>query len=223
MGKDHLVVVIHETAPPQVVLVFKVDAGEIHTLYRVGVDVGLGEHHVLAEGDVGPGFRDLKVVGERDSGPDQQVTEDTFDPALVAEKIERLCLLLTGVIPDDCRAEAVDGSECEPFRAFFSEKAHKPRPHIPGGGHGVGHSQDALRRDGAAVDHVPQSGHQHRGLSAPGHRQQQDRALRLPHRRLLLGIEPDRISSFKFLVCHRNTPFPVRRKGRTWKLTITNR
>ena len=57
----------------------------------------LGEHHVLAEGDVGPGVGDLQVVGEGDAGPDQQVTEYAFDPALVAEQVECLCVLLPGV------------------------------------------------------------------------------------------------------------------------------
>ena len=115
---------------------------------------------------MGPGVGDLQVVGERDAGPDQQVTEDAFDPALVVEQIESGPPPALDVVLDDSGAETVDGAECQPFRAFFSEKAHKSRPHIPGGGHGVGHSQDALRRDGAAVDHVPQSGHQHRGLPA---------------------------------------------------------
>ena len=53
-----------------------------------------------------------------------------------------------------------------------------------------------------AEHHIPQPGHQHGGLAAARHRQQQHRALHRSHGRLLLAVEGRHILFQKLLLLH---------------------
>ena len=200
--EDHLVIVVHAPAAEEIVLIFKIDPREIHPVYLVGMDLRFGQHHVLTVGDMRACVLHLKVTGERRSGAGQQIADDAVDLPLIVQQGEGLRSLLPGVASDHHRAQAVDGAEGQLVRVAFPEEADKTGLHIPGGRHGVGHGQYLLRADAYAMEHVSQTCDQHGGLAAPRHSQQQDGALGLTDRLILLPVQLDGILTFKLIVGH---------------------
>ena len=201
-GENHLVVVVHASAAEQIVLVLEVHPGEVHPLHLVGVDLRFGKHHVLAVGDVGAGGLYQELAGEGGAGADQQIPDDAAQLPLIVQQGKGLRAPLPGVVSDHHGAQAVDGAEGEPPGLLLPEEAYKPGPHVPGGGHGVGHGENLLRRDAPAAEHVPQPGDQHSGLAASRHSQEQRGPLRQADRLLLLRVQGDGVLGPEFLVRH---------------------
>ena len=205
-GEDHLVIVVHPPGATEVVLILKIHPWEVHPVHLVGVDLRLRQHHVLAVGDVGAGIADLLVAGKGRTGSREEIPDHALDLPLIVQQGKCFRVFLPGVVADHHRAQAVDGAEGQLAGVVFPKDTGKPGLHVLGSRHGVGHGEDALWRDALAVEHVSQPGHQHGGLAAPRHSQQQDGALRLADGLLLLTVQLNGILGFEFFVGHGRLP-----------------
>ena len=107
------------------------------------------------------------------------------------------CAVVTRFIfADDLGAHAVDGAEFQLIGQAVSENGNKALPHILRGRNRVGHGQDALRVDSAAVYHIPDAGNQGCGFAAAGNCQQQDRPVNGAYGPLLLPVQPESVFAF---------------------------
>ena len=114
-----------------------------------------------------------------------------------------------GVKINDLGGNAVDGAELRRLGAVRPEQTGKALLHLLCGGFGIGHGQDASSGDAPAAEHISQAGHQHRGLAAAGHGQEQHRPVHGVDCFRLLRIEPQGVFLVKFRSFHAALP-PVR-------------
>ena len=193
-GIDHLIVIVHPPALPKRLLIVPENLGELHPLH---LDLGQflpSQHLVFGIGDGGhqglhrtlgcklSRLRPVQLPQERPplSRILQQGEGRPPQPALIGA--------------DDLAAHAVDGAELQPLRSLLPKKSGKAGTHIPGGGHGIGHGQDLLRRDPPGQTQIAHPGHQDGGLAAAWDGQQQHRTVHRLDRLLLLPIQGERIS-----------------------------
>lgn len=188
-GVDHLVVEIHLPALAQGLVVGAEKGREVHALRLHRRQFLPGEHLVFGVGD--GGFQ----------GPDSALRGKV--PALGAVELGHQGALFPAVLQhrkggaaesplieaDDPAAHAVDGAKFQLPGFLLPEQGGKAGGHVPGGGHRIGHGEDALRGDARYKPHIAQPRHQHGGFAAAGYRQQQHRPLHRLDRRLLLGIQ----------------------------------
>ncbi len=201
-GKDHLVVVVHPAPALQLRLVAVVEGGQIGQVGLQGRDALLVQGHVLDVGDGGAQLLEGAVGGVVLRHLLVELGEQTGQFPLVGHELGLLPVVAAAVILQDHRRHPVDGAEGQPLRQLRPEPGRKPGAHLPGGGHRVGHGQDGLRRDAPALHHVAQPGHQHGGLAAARHRQQQHRTVHGGHRRPLLVVEGRHMLLEKLLLLH---------------------
>ena len=110
-SKDHLVVVVHQAAAAQKVLVTLVDGGKVHAVHLVLLDFLLSEHLVFAVCNVGTGLFDLKLTGKVDAALDQQRFDHGIEHFLVVCQFKWLHALALGVVLYHHGADTVDGPE----------------------------------------------------------------------------------------------------------------
>ena len=125
---------------------------------------------------------------------------------LVAQKLGRGAAVHTAVQRNNPRRHAVYGAELHPRRQLRPEFCGKAAAHFIGGSRGVGHCQDAPRRDAADPGHIAQPGNQHGSFATARHRQQQHRAVDGLHRGPLLGIQRRHMGGFKGGFVHSAAP-----------------
>ena len=191
---DHLIVIVHPPALPERLLIVPED---FRKLYPFHLDLGQllpSQHLVLGIGDgghqglhcaLGCKLSRLRPVQLPQQRPPlsrilQQGEGRPPQPALIGA--------------DDLAAHAVDGAKLQPLCSLLPKEGGEACAHIPGGGHGIGHGQDLLRRDPPGQTQIAHPGHQDGGLAAAWDGQQQHRAVHRLDRLLLLSIQGERIS-----------------------------
>ena len=146
-GIDHLIVIVHPPALPEHLLIVPENFGELHPSTWTWASSSLVSIWFFSIGDGGhqglhrtlgcklSRLRPVQLPQERPPLPRvlPQVKGRPPQPALIGA--------------DDLAAHAVDGTELQPLRRRLPKKGGKAGAHIPGGGHGIGHGQDLLRRD----------------------------------------------------------------------------
>ena len=118
-------------------------------------------------------------------------------PAGVVQQIEGLLAHQLFAPADDGGAHPIDGAEGQLFRQLRAEEGGEALAHIPGGGDGVGHGEDAPGVHPQPQHQVADAAHQHGGLAAAGHRQQQHRPVHGLDGGLLLGIQTEAVGLFE--------------------------
>ena len=151
---------------------------------------------------MGPGLLDLLLGGEVAAGALEQIPEDGVQVGVAVGQGEGLGALPAGIGMDDGGTQAVDGAEGELPGQVLPEEGGEPPGHVGGGGDGVGDGEDLPGRDPAAADEAAQPGHQHGGLAAARHRQQQGGSRSGQHRGLLLLAQRQRQGGQKLLLGH---------------------
>ena len=192
-GVDHLVVVVHPALALEFRLVAAVKAGQVGQAGLQRRDALLVQHAVFDVGDDGAQFFQRALGGVVAADAHVQLGQQAGQLPLVGDQAGLLAAIAAAVILQHHRRQAVDGAEGHACGRPLPEAGGKAAAHLPGGGHGVGHRQDLFGRDAAALHHVPQAGHQHRGLAASRHGQQQHRAFHGGRRRQLLRVEAGQI------------------------------
>ena len=188
-GVDHLVVVVHASPLAQGLDVAVVEGGKVHPFHLHLVQFLPGEHLVFHIGKGGFQRFDGAVRGELPCLRPVELPQQGGLLSAVLQQAEGGAAKDLLIVADDAAAHPVDGAEFQQLGGLLAEEAGETGPHVPGGGHRVGHGEDALRGHAPDVAQVADAGHQHRGLAAARHCQQQHRPLPCPHRSLLLGVE----------------------------------
>ena len=204
-GVDHLVIVVHQGAVPEGLVVGLVDLREVIQGFSKLLDALLGQHLVFGVSDGGLDGLDVAVRGEVLCNRSIDLPDQGGGISLVAQKIKGLAAAQALIIVNDSGGKAVDGAKFHPLRQLGAEDGGKACLHIPGGGNGVGHRQDGFQGDTAAKQHISKPGHKNRRFAAARHRQQKDRPLHGPDGRILLGIQSGGVFAFECFIGHGKT------------------
>ena len=208
-GIDHLVVVIHQLSVPQGLAVGLIEGREVQALHLNFRQLLPLEHLVLHIGDGGLEALYGALRGKLIGLVPVEFPQQSALLAAVLQQAEGGAAHDPLIIADYPAAHAVDGAEAQPLCRLLAEAGGKPPLHIPGGRHGIGHGEDALRLDAPHVAHVAQPGHQDGGFAAARHCQQQHRPLRLLHRSLLLRVQTDGKLCFELGKVHCLLQYPA--------------
>ena len=120
-----------------------------------GLDFLSGEHHVFGIGDQRAQAFDVTFGGKFPHAFSVNGGEQSGNLLFVGEKRKGCTSGNPFVLPNDSGTYAVDGAKFQPFSQLRSKEAIEAGAHIGGGGYGIGHSQDILRRNISAEKHVP--------------------------------------------------------------------
>ena len=202
IGVAQLIIVVHEPPLPQGLVVGLVDGREVDAVDVHAVQVGPAGQAVFYIGDGGldgldGGLRGV-LLGE--------IAADLPDkgglPSGVLQQIKGLLVHQLLAPADDGGAHPVDGAEGQPLRQLRPEEGGKAPAHIPGGGDGVGHGEDAPGVHPQPQHQVADAADQHGGLAAAGHRQQQHRAVHGLNGGLLLLVQAQAVGLFELIEGH---------------------
>ena len=177
-GVDHLVVIVHEGAGAEGLVVGPVEGGEVVYGLSQIFDALSVEHLVFRVSDGALNGFDIAVRGEILGDVPVELADQAGALPLVTEKVKGLAAPALLVEADDPGADTVDGAKLQPPGQLLSEDGGKALLHVPGGGDGVGHGEDIFRRHAPAQNEVSQPQHQDGGFAAAGNGQQKDRPLR---------------------------------------------
>ena len=207
LGIHHLVIIVHPPLLPQHLVV---PAVQLRKLVEPRVQLAnrpFVQHHVLHIGDPPAQLLDGALGSKVLAELEVQIRDQLGQFHFIFHQCKGVSpATYTGIKIDDFGGNAVDGAKLRDLGAVLPKQPGEPLPHFPGGGLGIGHGQNFVRRDAAAAEHIAQAGHQHGGLSAAGHRQKQHGALHGVHRLRLLRIEPQRIFPVKYFSVHADAP-----------------
>ena len=188
VGVDHLVVVVHELVGAQQAAVLLVDGRKLHPLHLYLFQIFTGNHAVFHIGDGGLYRLDGALRGKFPALPPADLSDDGRLASSVLQQLKGLAALGALIGPNDSAAYSVNGAKLQPVGQGLAEKGGEAPGHIPGGGDGVGHGEDVLRRH-ALGDEVANAGDQYRGLAAARHCQQQNRSGEGLNGLFLLGVK----------------------------------
>ena len=148
---------------------------------------------------MGAGFLDKLISWKWDALFDQQFPYYSVQGLFFCHQFIWLSALPCSIALYHYSTDAVDGAKGESFCVRLTKETDKASFHVSCSRYGIGHSEDILRRDFAAADHIAQSCDQYRSLSAARNCQQQYRSLCLFYGHTLLRIQAGEVFGFKFL------------------------
>ena len=188
-GIDHLVVIVHLPGIAQRLLIGAVERGEAVQLLPQQVQLLLAQHLIFYIGDERAGLLELGVRRVLALAPEIQHAQQGGLLCLAREqgKGGPSHPLLIGA--DDARRDAVDRAKLHPAAELLTEQGREAASHVAGGRDGIGHGEDLLRADVAALHEIAQPRHEYGRLAAAGDGQQQDGPLDRSDGCLLLRIK----------------------------------
>ena len=203
---DHLVIVVHPAILAKGSTVVPVDPGHRQVVRLVLVDLLFGQLHIFDISYGRPKGFDGAFRGKLSCGLSAELSHQSGELSLIGDELKGLTTHGLLVMADDSGRDPVDGAKLQPSGHLLPKKGSKTSRHVTGGGYGVSHSQNILREDILAEQHIPQPEDEDGGFSAPRHRQKEDRAVHSPDGHLLLAIQRNLDPVPEFLPGHLGPP-----------------
>ena len=144
--------------------------------------------------------------GKLSCGLSAELSHQGRQLALVGDELEGLPTHGLLVMADDPGRNPVDGAKLQLSGRLLPKIGSKTSRHVTGGGYGISHSQNILWWNFSTEQHIPQPEDEDGGLSAPRHRQKEDRAVHSPDGHLLLAIQRNLDPVPEFLPGHLGPP-----------------
>ena len=172
LGVHHLIVKIHYPPLQQLRPVLLVNGWEVvNTGFQFADFLG-GKHLVFHIGDI-------RSDVPENAGGCIILVDPLIDFPQEGQYLPFLCqpegiaAIGLAVEANDAIGKAVDGAKGKAVGILPGELCPEALAHFIGSRHGVGHGENLSGRNAAAINHIAQAGHQHRGLPAARHCQKE--------------------------------------------------